>query len=121
MDLPIEFAKHLFETGAFLIITGCPIGTEIGIDLQSYKTDLNFRGIKMIPPGPHFVFTSSIGQYDDKTSLRVGFIHYFKKHEIIIREWDPEKEELRIRTKVDSNIEIQRIREHIKDLDKLVE
>lgn len=116
-NIPQDVARRLFEDGAILIISGIPLATEFGVDLTAYKVGGKFRGIKMIPPGPHFVYTSAQGPYGD-TAHRVGFIHYFKKQEIVIREWDDDKEELRVRTKVDSEVEIARIREHLQELDE---
>lgn len=115
-NMPQDVAQKLFEEGAILIISGIPLGTEFGIDLTAYKVGSKFRGVKMIPPGPHFIYTSAQGPYGD-TAHRVGFIHYFKKQEIVIREWDDDNEELRVRTKVNSEVEIARIREHLKELD----
>lgn len=117
VDISQDVARRLFEDGAILIISGIPVGTEFGIDLTAHKVAENFRGIKMIPPGPHFVYTSAQGPYGDSAN-RVGFIHYFQKQEIVIREWDDDKEELRVRTKVDSGVEMTRIRENLQHLDQ---
>ncbi len=115
-NMPPDLARQLFEDGAFLIIAGCPEKTEFGIDLCSYSVGEKFRGVKMIPPGPHYVYTAAQGSYGD-TSSRIGFIHYFKSQEIIIREWDNEKEELRIRTKGNKDEEVTRIRNNLRELD----
>lgn len=117
MEIPQEMARILYEEGALLIIAGIPTGTEFGIDLSPNKADEMFRGIKMIPPGAHFMYTAAQGVYGD-TAARVGFIHYFKKQEIVIREWNEPAEELRPRS--DQNIERDqsRIRDNLQDLDK---
>ncbi|KAL5283717.1 AAR2 family protein [Megaselia abdita] len=110
-------AQQLFEEGAFALITDVPEGTEFGIDLSSYKTAENFRGVKMIPPGPHFLFTACQGIYGD-SAPRVGYLHYFKSKEILLFSWNEEKEHL-VKLNV-SEEEIQRFRENIKDLDKFL-
>lgn len=117
VEMPQEMARILFEEGALLIIAGIPTGTEFGIDLSPNKVDEMFRGIKMIPPGAHFVYTAAAGVYGD-TAARVGFIHYFKKQEIVIREWDENAEELRLRS--DKNIERDqcRVRENLNEIDR---
>lgn len=69
-----------------------------------------------IPPGPHYVFCSSRSIYGD-LAPRVGFIHYFKRQEIVVREWDNALEELKVRTRGDTELEKVRIREHLKELD----
>lgn len=43
-----------------------PRGSEFGVDYKSWQTDEKFLGLKMIPPGPHFVYCSI------KTAPRIG-------------------------------------------------
>lgn len=109
-EMPQDMARLLYEEGALLIINGIPTGTEFGVDLSSNRIDEMFRGMKMIPPGVHFVYTAV------DTAVRVGFIHHFKRQEIVIREWDENIEELKIRP----NIELDkiRIRDNLHELDK---
>ena len=114
-----QTALKLFENCAVLIIAGVPVGTRFGIDLKTFVVAEKFRGVKMIPDGPHFVHCSSKGAYGDEAP-RVGFIHYFKRGEIVVREWDPEKEELRERTKGDTELEKKMIKENLKELDKFL-
>uniref|UniRef100_A0A6B2EBW6 Protein AAR2 homolog n=1 Tax=Phlebotomus kandelakii TaxID=1109342 RepID=A0A6B2EBW6_9DIPT len=112
-------ALHRFQHGAFLIIAGVPPKTEFGIDCCKFVIAEKFRGVKMIPPGPHFVYCASVGPFGD-AAPRVGFIHYFREREIVIREWDPTTEELRIRTKGDPEVEKQFIQENILQFDELL-
>ncbi|GAB0094964.1 protein AAR2 homolog [Sergentomyia squamirostris] len=114
-----KIALHRFQHGAFLIIAGVPPKTEFGIDCCKYVIDEKFRGVKMIPAGPHFVYCASVGPFGDVAS-RVGFMHYFREREIVIREWDPAKEELRIGTKGDPEVEKQFIQENIRQFDELL-
>lgn len=51
-----DTAQHLFEAGAMLLFLDVPPGTEIGIDMHSWQTGEKFKGIKMIPPGLHFIY-----------------------------------------------------------------
>lgn len=112
-----ELAQQLLANGAILIIAGCPPGTEFGIDLNAYKVDERFRGVKMIPPGVHYVYTASQGMYGD-TALRTGFMHFFQPQEVVIRQWDDDKEELRPRTSDDPEMETKRIHANLKELDR---
>lgn len=48
-------AQRLLVEGATLVMLDVPVGTEFGIDLKSWNTVDNFKGIKMIPPGFHYV------------------------------------------------------------------
>lgn len=108
-----ECAKKMFEKGALLIIVGMPGGIKLGVDLTTYEVSEMFRGIKMIPPGPHFVYTAT-----SDIVLRVGFLHYFRPNEVLIREWDTGREELRSYTKKDSHEQISRVKDNIRELDK---
>lgn len=111
-----ELARQLFEHGAVLIIAGVPNGTEFTMDCTKNVVAERFRGVKMIPPGAHFVSCASRGPYGDMAP-KVGFIHYYRQQEIVIREWNAETEELTVRTKGDADMEKQRIRDNLKDLD----
>ena len=51
-----DTARRLFEVGANLFLLGVPINTEIGVDMNSWHSGPNFKGIKMIPPGIHFIY-----------------------------------------------------------------
>lgn len=119
MDLDPIVAKKLFEEGAFLIIGGVPKGTEFGIDLWSHTIGDDFRGVKMIPPGLHYVWTASTGPYGD-CAPRVGFAHVFQSQEILVREWDNKNEELRKRQSPQAIDEIEKIRQHLKNLDRFL-
>lgn len=112
-----DTAIQLFEEGAFVLIMDVPEGTEFGMDLSSYKTAENFRGVKMIPPGVHFLYTSCQGPYGD-SAPRVGYLQFLKSKEILLFRWNEEKEHL-VRLK-SNETEIQRFRENIKDLDKFL-
>lgn len=116
-EMPQEMAQKLYEEGALLLIAGLPKGTEFGVDLISNKVDEMFRGIKMIPPGPHFIYTAAEGEYGD-AAARVGFIHYFKKQEIVIYEWNAQNEELKPRPSATIELDRARIRENLAEIDK---
>jgi A1 cistron-splicing factor AAR2 len=55
-------ARELFENGATLVFLDVPRGTEFGIDYNSWNVGPNFKGIKMITPGVHFVYFRCILQ-----------------------------------------------------------
>ena len=50
-----DTARCLFEEGAFLMFLDVPPRTEFGIDYNSWNVGEKFKGVKMIPPGAHFV------------------------------------------------------------------
>ena len=51
-----ELARHLALEGARLVLLGVPPGTEFGIDVNYWNVGVKFKGVKMIPPGLHFVY-----------------------------------------------------------------
>jgi A1 cistron-splicing factor AAR2 len=51
-----DTANQLFEAGAILVFLDVPQGTEFGIDYNSWEVGPKFKGVKMIPPGVHFVY-----------------------------------------------------------------
>ncbi|KAL9914819.1 protein AAR2 homolog [Glossina fuscipes fuscipes] len=119
MEMDQSLAKNLLNNGAVLIITGVPVRTLFGVDLCTYTIADNFRGVKMIPPGFHYVWCAATGPYGD-SAPRVGFAHYFKAREILVKEWDTTTEELKERQSPEPELEKQRIREHLKELDRFL-
>lgn len=110
-------ALRLFTEGAFLVLLDVPEGTEFGIDWNSWTTGPNFKGVKMIPPGVHFVFYCAISKYDGTPAPRTGFFHSFKPQEIMLKSWNSDTEEL-IENK-DEN-KIGKIRLDLKSLDQFL-
>ena len=55
IEMNQELAKHLLVEGGTLVLLDVPAGTDIGIDIKSWNSAENFKGIKMIPPGFHFI------------------------------------------------------------------
>lgn len=51
-----DTARVLFNEGAILVLLGMPEGTEFGIDYNSWVVGPLFKGVKMIPPGIHYVY-----------------------------------------------------------------
>uniref|UniRef100_W8BLP6 Protein AAR2 homolog n=1 Tax=Ceratitis capitata TaxID=7213 RepID=W8BLP6_CERCA len=119
MEMDPELAKKLFATGAVLVITGAPVGTEFGIDLCNYTIGEKFRGVKMIPPGPHYIWCASCGPYGD-VAPRVGFVHFFKSEEIVVREWNQRDEEMQESQCDDRELEKKRIRDNLKEFDSFL-
>lgn len=88
-----KLAKKLFLEGAVFFFLDVPEGTEFGIDLKSWNTGEKFRGVKMIPPGVHYIFYSSVSNTGD-IAPRTGFFHVFKKGEILVKKWDLNSEDI---------------------------
>lgn len=92
-------AKYLYEHHcSILIVQDIPVGSEFGIDLMTYRIGEKFKGIKLIPPGVHFVYASACpANLDDNTPTsngpRCGFFHHFKRKELLIKRWSVEEED----------------------------
>ncbi|KAH7695613.1 AAR2 protein, partial [Aphelenchoides avenae] len=107
-EMPQELARYLFDNGGVMILKDFPTGMEFGIDYKSWQTDHKFLGMKMIPPGVHFIYVSV------KDAPRIGFWHCFKEGEIIVRKWDKAAEDFA--DYLSNNAEIERIRTNLKNL-----
>ena len=51
-----ETARVLFREGGTLLFLDMPEGSEFGIDYNSWTVGPKFRGVKMIPPGIHYIY-----------------------------------------------------------------
>uniref|UniRef100_A0A915E0H9 Protein AAR2 homolog n=1 Tax=Ditylenchus dipsaci TaxID=166011 RepID=A0A915E0H9_9BILA len=110
-EMPQEIALQLFQSGAFLIFKdSLSLSMEFGIDYKSWNIGNKFLGLKMIPPGIHFVYLSV------KDAPRIGFFHYFQPQEILVRKWDKNAEDFDVNYK-SCQEEIDRIRDNLKNLD----
>ncbi|XP_032825891.1 protein AAR2 homolog isoform X3 [Petromyzon marinus] len=135
-----ETAQRLYAEGAFLVFLGVPEGTEFGIDYNTWEVGPLFKGIKMIPPGMHFVHFSAVrgcggkpggkaegsgpkssgagdrGPWGRETGPRTGFFHEFGKRELLVRKWDVGMEDAA--SEEVASDEVERIRASLKDLDR---
>uniref|UniRef100_A0A914DPQ5 Protein AAR2 homolog n=1 Tax=Acrobeloides nanus TaxID=290746 RepID=A0A914DPQ5_9BILA len=109
-EMSQELARELFERGGFIVFKNFEEGMEFGIDYKSWNVAPKFIGLKMIPPGVHFIYISV------KDAPRIGFFHNFKEHEILVRTWSKENEDFI--DDVSDSVEIQRIRANLKNLDR---
>jgi len=114
-EMDPEVAKKLFKEGAAVVLIDVPPGTEFGIDINSWNIGDKFMGIKMIPPGIHFVYYSSVNVSQRTVAPRTGFFHNFSRGEVLVRRWSRETEEI-----VDnvSPEDQERVRGDMKNIDK---
>lgn len=108
-------AKKLFKEGAALVLIDLPPGTEFGIDMNSWNIGEKFMGIKMIPPGIHFVYYSSVNLSQKCVAPRTGFFYNFGRAEIVVRKWHKGNEEIMDNV---SQEDQNRVRADMKNLDK---
>ncbi|KAL1308172.1 hypothetical protein HN51_050112 [Arachis hypogaea] len=86
----LELVKH----GVTLLFLDVPQYTLLGIDTQMFSVGPSFKGIKMIPPGIHFVYYSSSTREGKEFSPIIGFFIDVGPSEVIVRKWDKQEERL---------------------------
>ncbi|XP_050343438.1 protein AAR2 homolog [Nymphalis io] len=111
-----ETAKKLLVEGGTFVFLGVPHETQFGIDMQCWNTDEDFRGIKMIPPGLHYVHYSAVSKETGDISPRSGFMHYFHNKEFVVKIWDKKLED--ISKDEISEESIQRLKDNLLNIDK---
>ncbi|CAL5366473.1 unnamed protein product [Camellia sinensis] len=89
-ETALGFVKH----GATLLLLDVPPHTLVGIDTQMFSVGPAFKGIKMIPPGPHFLYYSPSNREGNEFSPIIGFFVDASPSEVIVRQWDQQGERL---------------------------
>lgn len=113
-----ERAQILFREGATMVCLDVPEGTEFGFDYSSWTAGPLFKGVKMIPPGIHFVYYSARNKQADEVGPRTGTFINFEQKSVVVRKWNPIAEEL-----TEDGIsadDVQRIQDNLKDLDRFL-
>ena len=109
-----ETAKKLFDGGATVVFLDVPQNTEVGIDMNVWRTGNRFKGLKMIPPGLHMLYYSAVSK-DGIAAPRTSSFHFFHEGEVMVRKWDPATETV---VPVPDSDEEARIRSNKQELDK---
>lgn len=94
VDMDPDKALELVKHGASLILLNVPPYTTFGMDTQMFAVGSNFKGMKMIPPGPHFVYYNAVSRHGIEFSPVTGFFIFPAPSEVIVRQWDPQEEHL---------------------------
>ncbi|CAG4916624.1 unnamed protein product [Colias eurytheme] len=111
-----ETAKKLLVDGGTFVFLGVPEETQFGIDMQCWNTEEDFRGIKMIPPGLHYIHYSAVSKGTGDVSPRSGFMHYFQKKEFLVKLWDKNNEDISKDEVTEESI--QRLKDNLLNLDR---
>lgn len=82
---------QLFDNGGLFYLEDMPVNSEFGIDWQSWRTGEKFRGVKMIPPGVHYIYYS-VADKHGHLGMRTGFFHDFKLGEALVTCWNRQHE-----------------------------
>ncbi|KAF2351798.1 A1 cistron-splicing factor AAR2 [Trinorchestia longiramus] len=107
-----DFAQHLFHEGAAVVLLNVPVLTQIGIDMHSWSVGPKFKGIKMIPPGLHYIYYSAVSKQGE-SAPPTGFFHHFQPKEVIVKVYQPDKEEFIS----ESEEQTERVRVNLRSLD----
>lgn len=110
-----ELLRQRFEKGAIFVLLDAPIYSDIGIDNHEFQIGPNFRGIKMIPPGFHYISYN----INSKTSHKLGLFKIFKESELYLTKWDSANEDLFDDSKVSAE-EVQRMMKSKYELDRFL-
>ncbi|NP_001399355.1 cePP protein isoform 2 [Zea mays] len=89
-----EVATELVRKGATLLLLDVPQRTLFGIDTQMFSVGPKFKGMKMVPPGAHFVYYCSPNRHGNEFAPTVGFFLTTHQSEVIVRKWDVQEERL---------------------------
>ncbi|KAH1211980.1 Protein AAR2 [Glycine max] len=89
-----ETALELVKHGVTLLLLDVPQYTLVAVDTQMFSVGPAFKGIKMIPPGVHFVYYSSSSRDGKEFSSIIGFFIDAGPSEVIVRKWDQQEERL---------------------------
>ena len=111
-----EKAQVLFKEGAFLILLDVPHGTEFGIDWKTWTTAERFKGLKMIPPGIHFISYNAVSKFDGSIAPKTGFFYNFKQQEIVVKKYNKNLEMIEDCCLNDD--ELKNIKSNLQDLDR---
>ncbi|XP_057184296.1 protein AAR2 homolog [Triplophysa rosa] len=115
-DMDNEVARGFFEEGATLVLLGVPEGIELGLDYKTWTLGPRFRGVKMIPPGLHFLHYCSANTESTCGEIgpRRGLFLSLKPQEVIIAHWNKNNDDLDFSQNAE---EVERTRDNLQELD----
>eukprot|EP00250_Pteridium_aquilinum_P001773 c11989_g1_i1 orf=83-1504(+) len=90
---PVD-ALELVKQGASLLVLDMPAQTVLGFDLHMLSVGPLFKGLKMIPPGPHFIYYSPTCRHGANHPFITGFFIHPNPGDVLVRKWDPPSETL---------------------------
>lgn len=120
-EMDPDVALGLFEEGATLVLLGVPEGTELGLDYKTWGVGPRFRGIKMIPPGIHFLHYSPANakSHGGELGPKRGLFLSLKPREILLAHWDKNEEDLDFSASENAD-EVSRVRAGLRELDSFL-
>eukprot|EP00033_Pygsuia_biforma_P004863 GCRY01005332.1.p1 GENE.GCRY01005332.1~~GCRY01005332.1.p1 ORF type:complete len:282 (+),score=24.94 GCRY01005332.1:74-847(+) len=92
MNIDPAVANELARIGGTFLCLNVPQGIEFGIDTRLWETGPRFKGVKMIPPGIHFIHYRVLDQVGNM-SPKSGFFQDFSQGQVVVRKWDSSVED----------------------------
>ncbi|KAI8464490.1 MAG: AAR2-domain-containing protein [Monoraphidium minutum] len=93
VSLDPERARQLAAGGAALLLLDVPQGTLLGVDRAVFVVGPRFKGLKMVPPGVHFLSYQAAGR-GGQVSPAVSTFLALGPRQVVVRRWDPALEGL---------------------------
>ncbi|TPX60917.1 hypothetical protein PhCBS80983_g01460 [Powellomyces hirtus] len=114
-----ETANALFDNGAIVLFLDAPSNMEFGVDCYSWTTGPIFKGLKLIPPGMHFIYYSAVNRMGESTAIRTGFWVNFLPRQVLVKRWNPATEDVFADDELDEE-ETNRFRTNFRDFDRFL-
>eukprot|EP01128_Nolandella_sp_AFSM9_P011788 TRINITY_DN8708_c0_g1_i1.p1 TRINITY_DN8708_c0_g1~~TRINITY_DN8708_c0_g1_i1.p1 ORF type:complete len:460 (+),score=119.79 TRINITY_DN8708_c0_g1_i1:222-1601(+) len=89
-----DLANRALEHTSSVLALGVPANMELGIDLRSWTVGELFKGLKLIPPGVHYVWYCLSNRHGGEGGLRTGFFVKLEADQVMVLQWDAESETL---------------------------
>ncbi|KAG1676959.1 hypothetical protein FOA52_014835 [Chlamydomonas sp. UWO 241] len=91
-----DTARNMATQGGAVLMLGVPPGAVVGVDHQAFATGAMFKGVKMLPPGPHFLSCAATSlESPGGLAPPTGFFLTLAQRQVVVKVWDAETEMLR--------------------------
>jgi A1 cistron-splicing factor AAR2 len=88
-------ARNMATQGGAVLMLGVPPGAVVGVDHQAFATGAMFKGVKMLPPGAHFLSCAATSAATGGLAPPTGFFLTLAQRQVVVKVWDAEREMLR--------------------------
>ncbi|PRP84601.1 hypothetical protein PROFUN_09274 [Planoprotostelium fungivorum] len=82
-----------YKNSATILCLDTPNSSEFGIDEYEFTTGPNFKGIKLIPPGVHYIFYSAGAKYGGIGPPRSSLFMLLKPGQVRLLRWNTSTED----------------------------
>uniref|UniRef100_A0A6B2L7F2 AAR2 splicing factor homolog n=1 Tax=Arcella intermedia TaxID=1963864 RepID=A0A6B2L7F2_9EUKA len=100
-----DVANRVVGEWATLLMRGAPLGLHLGIDNNEWIIDVNFKGLKLIPPGIHFIYYGLSPPHGGQRNPRKSFWVKLDLRQVEIQDWDPLTEQFEITKETPEQVE----------------